>query len=191
VAFAASITLGASVGQRPWSALDRAGAHLRGRGVRLAAVFTALGRWWTLAPLLAVGFLFAAASHASLRPVGWLALSQVASQAAAGLLKLRLRRPRPSDPLLTREPDWSYPSGHATTAVVFFIGGAIVLAGDVGAPEASRAVLTVVLIACAAGIAWSRLVLRAHYATDVTSGLLFGTGWLCASLAVATMHVPG
>ncbi len=189
MAFAASITLGASAGHRPWSALDRAGAHLRGRGVRLAAVFTALGRWWTLAPLIAAGFLFAAASHESLRPVGWLALSQVASQAAAGLLKLRLRRPRPSDPLLTREPDWSYPSGHATTAVVFFIGGAIVFAGDVGVPEASRAVLTVVLIACAAGIAWSRLVLRAHYATDVTGGLLFGTGWLCASLAVATTHV--
>jgi membrane-associated phospholipid phosphatase len=34
------------------------------------------------------------------------------------------------------------------------------------------------------GIPWSRLALDAHYATDVIGGLVFGCGWLCATIAI-------
>jgi membrane-associated phospholipid phosphatase len=39
------------------------------------------------------------------------------------------------------------------------------------------------------GIPWSRLVLAAHYGTDVTGGILFGVAWLCLMLVVLG-HVP-
>jgi undecaprenyl-diphosphatase len=91
---------------------------------------------------------------------------------------------RPDYWLVRQEHDLSYPSGHSATAIVFFVPlVALVLVSHV-VPQAASLPIACALVLCVFGIPWSRLVLGAHYPTDVLGGLLFGAGWLAASLAV-------
>jgi undecaprenyl-diphosphatase len=76
----------------------------------------------------------------------------------------------------------SFPSGHTTTAVVFFLGFAI-LALRAPLPPGLDAVLVAALVLCTLAVPWSRLALGAHYATDIAGGALFGAAWLCATFA--------
>jgi acid phosphatase (class A) len=79
-------------------------------------------------------------------------------------------RPRPFqvdpkiDPVLTRPPSWSYPSGHATWAAAV----AVVLADMV--PERRGAIL-----ARARDYAHNRVVGGVHYPSDVDQGFVSGT----------------
>jgi len=180
--FAATLALGAFVAHRAPTPLDLAGASLRGHGVPLALFFTALGRWPVLLSLgvLALGIAFSVRADAA--PVLVLLGTQVASQGANALVKTGFHRLRPEAFVLIRERDFSYPSGHAVTAIVFFIGFGI-LAWHAPLPRPLQLLLTGVLVACALGIPWSRVALGAHYVTDVAGGLAFGTAWLCAAAA--------
>ena len=81
------------------------------------------------------------------------------------------------------------PKEEATTAVVFFVGWALVTASSALWLD-EKAAVTALLVVWAMGIAWSRLALGAHYLSDVAGGLLFGAGWLCA-LAGGLLHVVG
>jgi len=98
-------------------------------------------------------------------------------------IKPIFHRTRPDDWLLRREIDMSYPSGHSATAITFFLG-LLVLVNHAGLPRPLEAIVSIVLGICVLGIPWSRLSLGAHYLTDVLGGLLFGTAWLAASIAV-------
>lgn len=168
-----------------WTALDRAGATLRGKGTPLARCFTALGRWYVLAPLAAVIAFVTIAWHGDVRTILVLMAVQLLSQGAVMLLKDVLRRPRPSYWIAIRENDHSFPSGHATTAIVFF-GMLFVLAlRTTVVPRPFVVPLALVLVVCIIGIPWSRLALGAHYASDVLGGLVFGCGWLALALAAA------
>jgi undecaprenyl-diphosphatase len=179
----ATLALGAVVARRPPTALDVAAFSLRGHGVPLALFFTSLGRWWMLLPIGVVAFGIAMTMRTNLIPLVIVFGAQAASQAANALLKLAFHRSRHDVFLGTRETDLSFPSGHAVTAVVFFIGLAIV-SWHAPIPRTLAIAATVVLGICAIGIPWSRLALGAHYATDVIGGLLFGAAWLCAAVAL-------
>jgi len=79
------------------------------------------------------------------------------------------------------ETSWSFPSGHATagTAVVVSLAGLAVLTWKVRWPW-------IVGIAVGAMVATSRLVLGAHWWSDVTSGLVVGVVWgITVTLALA------
>lgn len=182
VCLAATIAIGALVAPRPPSALDQAGFALRGEAVPLALFFTSLGRWWATASLGVLAFGIAMTLRAGAVAVAVLLAAQVLSQATTALLKIGLHRIRPGAPLGPPEADLSYPSGHAVTALVFFVGFAI-LAWHAPIPRPVGAALAIVLVVCAIGIPWSRLALGAHYVTDVIGGLLFGAAWLCIALA--------
>lgn len=77
----------------------------------------------------------------------------------------------------------SYPSGHATTAIVSLGGWAVVVASS-GLPIQAKYELIALFALWAAGIDWSRLALGANYLTDVAGGTLFGSAWLCVLFAV-------
>ena len=149
----------------------------------LALFFTGLGRWPVLLGLSAVAAAAAVALRTGLTAVAMLYATQILSQGANAGVKLLFHRARPDAWLRIHETDLSYPSGHAVTAVVFFVGFAI-LAWHAPLPRPVAAVVTAALLVCAAGIPWSRMALAAHYFTDVLAGLLLGTAFACAAFAV-------
>ena len=179
----ATLAIGAAVANRPPPRIDVEAGALRGVGVPAALFFTTLGRWPVVLGLGVVAAGVALALRTGLAAVGVLIAAQVLSQGANALIKLGFHRTRPDAWLYIHETDLSFPSGHAVSAVVFFLGLAL-LAWHAPLPRPLATVLAAVLLMCAAGIPWSRLALGAHYVTDVAGGLLLGTAFLCVALAV-------
>lgn len=111
------------------------------------------------------------------RDAGMIALiGNALSHAAVQVLKRTVRRPRPCDaagvPLaLVELPDpFSFPSGHSAAA--FAVGLPVAAAFPWAAPP---------VLALAGVIAWSRVALRVHHASDTWAGALLGTlGYLSA-----------
>jgi membrane-associated phospholipid phosphatase len=181
---AASLALGAFVSSRTPGRIDVEATALRGQATSLAAIFTLLGRWYVVLAVTIFAAVLAVAGRANPLPIALLLVSQTVAQGVGALLKLGFRRPRPDGWLLQREPDLSYPSGHAVTAIVFY-GALLALALRwPGLPRPLAFVFATLLAAAVVGIPWSRLALGAHYATDVAGGLLLGCAWSCASIAL-------
>jgi undecaprenyl-diphosphatase len=180
--------LGALVAHRPPTSVDVAAGSLRGSAVPLALFFTGLGRWPVLLGLSIVAAGTAIALRTGLTAVAVLYATQVLSQGANAAVKLLFHRARPDAWLHIHETDLSYPSGHAVTAVVFFVGFAI-LAWHAPLPRPVAAAISAALLVCAIGIPWSRMALAAHYFTDVLGGLLLGTAFACAAFALILRYV--
>ena len=187
-AFALAAIVGAYVAHRPPTPLDVAPLALRGEATPLAIIFTRSGYWQTLS---AITLLLGALCTFVLRQPAFvvvLGTTQLLSQAAAQAFKSLFKRIRPDDWLFHQELGYSFPSGHATTAIVFY-GGLLVFLWSIPIPRLLRLTATVVLAVWIAGISWSRVALRAHYATDVIGGMLFGLAWLCLMIVVLR-HLP-
>ncbi len=191
VLFCLFVALGIRVARRPLGALDAFGASLRGRHVRLAVLFTRSGRSPGVTAMSAVAVLVYALAHLPMRLPVIVILSQVLSQTIVELIKVRYRRIRPEYWLDRLEAGHSYPSGHATTAVVFFCAWAAIAATG-ALPLAAKIAICAALVAWAGGVAWSRLALGAHYLSDVIGGTFFGFAWLCALVAglPQVLHTP-
>jgi membrane-associated phospholipid phosphatase len=176
--------LGVFVARQPLSRPDALAAGLRGANAPLAAAFTISGYGAALT-LLGIGSVAAAlALRLSLKIPLTILCSQVVSQGLVSLSKGLFARARPDAWLYRHEPGFSYPSGHAATAVVFY-GAWVMVLWTSPLPSAVRVPGTALLAAWALGIGWSRIALGAHYPTDVIGGFLFGAGWLCFALAAA------
>lgn len=101
-------------------------------------------------------------------------------EAAKGLVK----RVRPFDGhAFLAETSYSFPSGHATMSMVFFGMLAYLLLRRLQ-PRRHRAIVAaaVTLIAI---VGVSRVVLQAHYLSDVLAGYALGTFWLVLGIATA------
>ncbi len=183
-----ALVLGALVAHRPPNSIDVAAGSLRGHAVPLALFFTALGRWPVLLGLGVAGAATALTLRTGLKAVAIVYATQIVSQGVNAAVKLVFHRSRPDAWLHIHETDLSYPSGHAVTAVVFFVGFAI-LAWHAPLPRPVAAAIVAALLVCAVGIPWSRLALAAHYFTDVLGGLLLGTAFLCAAFALILRYV--
>jgi len=95
------------------------------------------------------------------------------------IVNVIIRSARPPMPLrVIDEVGWSFPSGHATQAVVFWPLVAVLVG--------VRGWWLLLAVGVALVIGASRIYLDVHWATDVASGLLLGVAWLCAVLA---MHI--
>jgi membrane-associated phospholipid phosphatase len=171
--------LGVFVSRHALGGLDRFALGWKGAFEPLALFFTGLGLWFSLLPIAAIVLFisFRARRNVAL-VVAWI-VSQILSQSAIVVIKPFFHRLRPPGSLGYHPADYSYPSGHAATAIVFY--AALAYIASVSTPRPSRAVLTAALFACSAGICWSRIALGAHYASDVIGGLLFGCAWLCCA----------
>ncbi len=157
---------------------------LRGQGLPWAILFTQSGRALPLLALALAGIAIAAVTRYQVVAAVVIFAAQLVSQAAVEGLKHVFHRARPDSWIYHEELGYSYPSGHATTAVVFF-GSWLVLVLMSPLPKGVKVVLAAVLATWMIGIDWSRLALGAHYLTDVIGGTLFGIA--CASIVFASL----
>ncbi len=141
-----------------------------------ARTVTALGGTPVLAPLVVLAVVLLARSDRR-RAVDVLALT-VGVALMHSLLKVLIGRPRPSftDPLV-HLTSRAFPSGHATTSTVVY-GALLLLALPLVRRTAARRLLTLAAAVLVAAIAASRVLLGAHWVTDVVGGLLLGLAWL-------------
>ncbi len=113
-----------------------------------------------------------------------LAASVVSGTLAMSAFKTLFGRARP-DPALADAvvAGLSYPSGHASlSAIVFLSVGALVATRRPPGVERWLVMALAFLLALLIGV--SRVVLGAHWATDVLGGWAFGAGWALAWLLV-------
>ncbi len=184
IAAAASLgaffALGMALSRAPalWR-IDVEAAALRGRGAPVAALFTLSGRALplTLFGIVLLGVVYLRHGNAA-AGVAIVAV-QLLSQASVEVCKRALARNRPDEWLLHHELGYSYPSGHATTAIVFY-GSWLAFALLTPMPPAAKLLVCGALLLWMLGIDWSRMALGAHYPTDVAGGTLFGLAWACA-----------
>ncbi len=183
--FALFVAVGLRVARRPLGPLDARAVCFRGQLTPLALVFTMSGRSRALTSACIV----AIAMYAALRlpiaiPIA-ISASQLFSQLTVEFSKTLFKRIRPDYWLVGLDAGHSYPSGHAVTAIVFFMGWALVVAlGTLPAPV--KTVFVTVFALWALAIVWSRLALGAHYLSDVFGGALFGAAWLCMAFTLST-----
>ena len=85
------------------------------------------------------------------------------------------------DERLTPALGYSFPSGHALRATVFFgiVAGLIVMAQP---KQRWRWIVGGLLLLFVPMIAFSRVYLQVHYPSDVIAGMLVGTAWVLACL---------
>lgn len=107
----------------------------------------------------------------------------IGSVVAMMLLKLFFSRVRPATPLLEEVKGFSFPSGHAMSAMTFY-GLLIYLAYKYIPNPFLKGWVIAFLSLFILSIGFSRVYLRVHYASDVIAGFSIGTVWLVLSLWV-------
>jgi undecaprenyl-diphosphatase len=145
---------------------------LKGRGTALHAIARWVdygGKWIVLAPAMALLFVWSRAARR--RWWLWCALMPIGG-AVEQAFKFLVGRPRP------RGVNWGFPSGHVTAAATFAVILLYVMTRERVSP-AARAVLTGLMIALVAAVGFARVILNAHWPTDVLGGVLLGAG--CAA----------
>jgi undecaprenyl-diphosphatase len=138
--------------------------------VLLACTGLLLGRQRAAALLLAL----AAAGNAALNP----ALKQLVARA----------RPPHADGEV-HATGFSFPSGHSSGSLVVFGALAFVLLPLL--PPRWRGACAAALLVLAVSIAFSRVLLRVHYPSDVLAGLLTGGCWLAVCVLAARFARAG
>jgi membrane-associated phospholipid phosphatase len=97
------------------------------------------------------------------------------------LMKLSFHRPRPPDPLIDPLHNFSFPSGHATSAFIFY-GLLSYLIWKTDLPKAYKYVICAVLTLFSLLIGFSRVYLRLHYPSDVAAGFCIGFAWILLTI---------
>lgn len=147
-------------------------------GVGFFSAISFLGNWKFIIPtmLAIVIFLF-------IKKRKDLILSFVFSAAGAEavvfFLKILFQRPRPFGAAVL-EKDFSFPSGHADIAVVFYGYLAYMIIGSVKSKYKIPLILAALLVIGLIG--FSRLYLGVHYLSDVLAGYLIGSLFLAIGI---------
>jgi undecaprenyl-diphosphatase len=136
---------------------------------------TMLGSEWVMLPLGAV-LVWRLAIADRRRQAIRLAAGGLGAELVSNLLKLAFHRPRP--PVffgLAPAETYSFPSGHAFVATVFYglLAGILIESSSRG-----RVWIAAVAILMALSIGFSRVYLGYHYPTDVLGGWACAAGWL-------------
>ena len=120
----------------------------------------------------------------------WLKLLSLTAAVPGGMLlnhviKEIVARPRPQfpDPAVTLT-SYSFPSGHAVAATVFYGFLACHVLGRVR-NAAARTLVTLVAAVMIVVVCFSRIYLRAHYVSDTVAGVCEAIAWLAVCLTVA------
>ena len=141
--------------------------------VAIMRIITLMGHAWFLVPAMAVMlWLFPEARGRWWIWVGMMLLAPIAESS----LKTLIGRPRPFD------ASFGFPSGHATAAAAYF-GAVVYLAGALR-PRARTIVRTLAVLAVVL-VALSRVMLRAHWPSDVMGGVALGLALASAAALLA------
>lgn len=89
------------------------------------------------------------------------------------MVKLLVRRPRPTDHVLMHYRSWSFPSGHSIAAMIVCSCLIIIIWRHLG-PSVGRTLLTLLLSLIILFIGYSRIYVSAHYPSDVLGGWSLG-----------------
>jgi undecaprenyl-diphosphatase len=121
------------------------------------------------------------------RAVAWWLVATVAGSALVNsLVKAGLDRARPSSAgTLTTTHGVAFPSGHTQAATVTYVAIVLVVGGRAGLLAGWRhpaAIAVVTSVVAAVGL--SRVLLGAHWPSDVAGGWLLGSAWVTAATAV-------
>jgi membrane-associated phospholipid phosphatase len=123
------------------------------------------------------------AKYGVLLAAGW-----VVSQLGGALLNVTLKqsfaraRPEHADALLAAT-SWSFPSAHAMNTLVLVGLGAYLLVRGVRSAAAACVAVALAVAWCLV-MAFSRVYLGVHFASDVVAGLLAGTAWVAICISV-------
>ena len=101
------------------------------------------------------------------------------------IIKNIIKRPRPDGYRLIPEKGYSFPSGHALNAVVFY-GILIYIIHTNIKNKKTRIILKILLTTLVLLIGLSRIYLGVHYASDVLAGFLFG--FICVYLFIELVY---
>jgi len=117
-----------------------------------------------------------------------LACMLAAASGGNGLLNMTLkhliRRARPEyDTAFASVHSWSFPSGHTSGSLATYGAIAYVLVRTL--PVRWRLPVVLGAVAVVGMIAWSRLIIGVHFASDVLAGAMSSTAWLTACVLVA------
>jgi undecaprenyl-diphosphatase len=146
--------------------------------VALMRIVTRMGHAWFLVPAMLL--LFVVSPEARRRWWVWVGLMLLAP-IAESTLKVLIGRPRPFD------ASFGFPSGHATAAAAFF-GAVIYLSGSLSPPARILARALAVLAMLLVG--FSRVMLRAHWPSDVVGGIALGLALASAAALLARAGPP-
>jgi membrane protein DedA with SNARE-associated domain/membrane-associated phospholipid phosphatase len=150
----------------------------------VAKAFTTLGSGWVTYPLATLAAIFLAV-RARWMEFWALAVGTILIVVLAPEIKVWTDRPRPPDPLVSVEGS-SFPSGHAAHATLY-TWLAVTLALRVVPGIARRSLVIAAGIVLTALIGVTRVYLRTHWLSDVSSGWALGAS--CYALAAAVVLV--
>ncbi|MGB3460386.1 phosphatase PAP2 family protein [Rhodanobacter lindaniclasticus] len=165
-------------------------AHLPVPVLRMIAAITHLGDTLWVASAAAVVLLVLLLRHRWSLAASW-SVALLGILPINGGLKALFRRVRPlHDHGFIVEPGWSFPSGHAFGAMVFYGMLAYVLLRLT--PRFHRAIIAGAVLMIGV-IGTSRILLQVHYFSDVLAGYATGAAWLvlCVGTAEWLRHQPG
>ena len=163
------------------TALDLANDLQTGWLVDVAKVVTQLGSSVVILPILAIAALLLASQRRWMEAAVLVAAVAILYVGVAELKGLT-SRPRPPEPL-TGTNGSGFPSGHAAHSVIY-PWLAVTLAIRLRPGMVGGTALLVAGFALAVLVGLSRVYLRVHYLSDVTSGWALGAAAFCACAAV-------
>jgi undecaprenyl-diphosphatase len=116
----------------------------------------------------------------------WLVVTVAGSALLNSLLKAGLDKARPSSAgLLTTAHGFAFPSGHTQAATVTYVAVVLVAGRRAGLLVGwLRPVSVAVVTAVVAAVGLSRVLLGAHWPSDVAGGWLLGSAWVMAATVV-------
>ena len=134
------------------------------------------GSLWVLLPLTVclAGYLLAAGKREA---IGFLGIGFGGAVLLTYMLKAVIQRPRPDlfAPLITMPTDFSFPSAHTAQITAFCLCLLLLVGRDRLLGFGLLCLASVVLIGV---VAFSRVYLHVHFASDVIAGLLLPIIWV-------------
>ncbi len=151
----------------------------------MARVATFLGNGQTVTAVTAVVALACAWQRRWLLG-GWLAVTVAGGAIVGTAVKVSVERVRPdSAGALTSAQGFSFPSGHSRGATIVYVAVCLVVGWQVFRPHRRARVTSAAAVTAVIGaVGLSRVLLGAHWPSDVVGGWLLGSAWVTASTAV-------